>query len=198
MNVSVGWQFMGTVDEVAGQSVQTNFLVVGAPLFPLESQLVLEETEGGVRGIRIPLSWKSVLLAYARMLCFAAALLGWMWVLIEGQWSSGLPVVLGLLALGIWLVAGTKRPGRRERARRQALWEATGLSAPPAILPLDVAQEILAKLEAEPVYGDCGYGFALALYEARVNADAAAAERAETIWSNYEREQLAPAGLAPG
>ncbi len=69
-----GSRFMGKVDEVEGLFyVLTKFgHLYYIPLIPTESYLVFEETEDGIRGASIPMSFKSILMAWFR----AALVLG--------------------------------------------------------------------------------------------------------------------------
>ncbi len=78
-----GYRFMGKVDQVPGYfHVATKFFHVNyLPLIPSKSYIVLSQTGKNIRGIPIPLSWKSVGIAWARsisgltaVICFIVTL----------------------------------------------------------------------------------------------------------------------------
>jgi hypothetical protein len=92
-----GSRMYGRVDEVPGFFyVTTKFGHLWYfPLIPLESRLILEKTSQGAIGVSIPLSWKSILLAWVR----------------AGSLVCGLGSLLPALALaengGNWLAPAT-------------------------------------------------------------------------------------------
>jgi len=106
-----GTNFYGRVDEVPGIfHVVTEFEHLYAfPLIPRKSFLVLDEEPGGARVVRIPLSWKSVFVAWLRaVLCLVGAfplIVGTLLFLFLGpgheDWTKG------LLDYGLFLLVCT-------------------------------------------------------------------------------------------
>lgn len=188
MSIRIGTIFTGTVDRVGEQSVQTKFFMIGVPLIPLESYFVLQEQVNGVNGIRMELSGKSVLMAYARWGSFVAAIIAGIAALTKSSFSRHPTDWLPLAICGVVFVASLFFGGlsKRERARRSALKSVTGLAALPEMLPLDISAEILSKLEKSPVVNDPMTQFALELYRAHVKLDVSAGARAENAWSRIE------------
>lgn len=66
--IIAGTRTMGKVDEISGVGhVATTFFHVWFfPLVPVRSLFVVGESSQGVRGVQIPLAWKSVLAGYFR------------------------------------------------------------------------------------------------------------------------------------
>ncbi len=64
--IIAGTRTMGKVDEISGVGhVATTFFHVWFfPLVPVRSLFVVGESSQGVRGVQIPLAWKSVLAGY--------------------------------------------------------------------------------------------------------------------------------------
>ena len=82
-----GLRKFGWVDEIEGLGTiaTTFFHIMFVPLFPLETHLVLP----GNRGIKQPMSIKSVLVAWIRSALFWSAFLSWV----------GIPTTFGLTCL---------------------------------------------------------------------------------------------------
>ena len=74
----VGSRLYGKCDEVKGLfHVATKFGHFDyIPLIPMGSWLVFEKTGNGWRGVRIPLSFKSILIAWARCIAIVAVVAG--------------------------------------------------------------------------------------------------------------------------
>lgn len=106
MFIVYGTRFYGAVDKMSdGMYVVTRFFhVLWIPLIPTGSYLVTSEIEDGIRGHRIPLSCKSILAAYMRIVLLAiglaAPILG-IWALVQGT-----DAVLGDIV--DWHLSGTK------------------------------------------------------------------------------------------
>src|SRR5688572_2159066 len=64
--ISAGTELLGKVDKINNESIQTKFIILGMPLFPIGSFYCLEDPFPGSRLIRIQLNLKSVVLAYLR------------------------------------------------------------------------------------------------------------------------------------
>jgi hypothetical protein len=143
----IGTMFLGKVDAIGHESVQTKFLIIGLPLVPLSSSYVLEERVNGVRGFEIPVHGKSVLFGYLRMYAWIGALLCGVFALIERHDPEGLWVWCGILgavaAVTTFALGGLSK---HEKLRRSLLLLTTGVGAPPDMLPADVRGSIGTKL----------------------------------------------------
>lgn len=99
-----GTRLFGKVDKVPGLfHVATKFAHVNfLPLIPLEGWLVLEQDGSQWRGLQIPISMKSVAVAWIRFLLGCAALFCFLFGFIGSSRSSGgaSMIVVGLLSLG--------------------------------------------------------------------------------------------------
>ncbi len=97
----IGTMFLGKVDSLAGESVQTKFFILGVPLVPLTSHYVIGESGAGIQGFEIPLHGKSVLLGYVRIYAWIAAMLCGVFAYIERHDAESLwvaTVIFGALA----------------------------------------------------------------------------------------------------
>src|SRR5262249_805729 len=81
-----GERFCGKIDKVPGLFyVTTRFAHVWyLPLVPLQSYIITGETEGGYRGLPIPLRLRSVLMAWGRTALIAVAVVAGVIALFEG------------------------------------------------------------------------------------------------------------------
>lgn len=148
MGIRIGTEFLGKVDAVGAESIQTKFFVVGGPIVPLESYYVLQETFRGVNGFRIPLHAKSVVLGYIRNWLFIPALLFWVFGIALASDGFAWMVYPAALATAAWLVCwlALGRPSAEERKRRETLRSLVGVAAMPRMIPMDVAMRLRAKL----------------------------------------------------
>ncbi|MDQ3034257.1 MAG: hypothetical protein M3Y87_17750 [Myxococcota bacterium] len=147
----IGTMFLGRVEALENESVQTKFFVFGVPIAPVASYYATGETGNGVQGIEIPVHGTSVLAGYLRMGTFLVALLCGIFGWIEHRSYDpqyGLFGVTAIATIG-WALSmfAIGRLSQSERTRRERLREATGIGAPPELLPDDVRGEIEAKLE---------------------------------------------------
>ena len=141
--------FMGTVDSLAGESIQTKFVVVGLPLFPVSSHYVVQETGRGIRGFEIPLHGKSIGLAYLRTATWIVAAMCALFYFIDTrEFGSLLPWAIGAGVLAIVSTFVLGRLSAAERFRRATLKVLAGCGAPPAMLPADVRESIRSELLA--------------------------------------------------
>lgn len=147
----IGTMFLGRVEALENESVQTKFFVLGVPIAPVASYYATGETGNGVQGFEIPVHGMSVLAGYLRMGTFLVAMLCGIFGWIEHRSYDPQYGLLGVTAIaGVgWalsmFVIGRLSP--TERTRRERLRQATGIGAPPELLPDDVRDEIEAKLE---------------------------------------------------
>lgn len=188
----VGTMFLGKVDTLDNESIQTKFFVLGVPLLPVESYYVLAEDASGVRGLEIPLSSKSVTFGYVRIFSWLGALLFGVFGYVESR-DAGTLWSLGALTLAVGIVSTFFMGGlsEREKMRRTFLKLLTGVGAPPDLLPRALVDKTRTKLvdawkeehderaweeaigrgEAEPLL------FALAEYHERADLAAEVLER---------------------
>jgi hypothetical protein len=143
--ISSGTQFIGKIDKINNESIQTKFIVLGMPLFPIGSFYCLEDPFPGSRLIRIQLNRKSVILAYLRwwisIPSITLIIIGWA---LE-QYTYLFGGALGIAIFLVTLLFG--RLSSDEKERRKILINVVGLGADPKILPQEMRQSILAKLE---------------------------------------------------
>jgi hypothetical protein len=139
--------FLGKVDALGSESVQTKFFILGVPLVPLASHYVLEEQVAGVSGFEIPLHGKSVLLGYIRIYAWIAALLCGVFAYMERHDAESLwvaTVIFGVLAVfTTFALGGLSKP---EKFRRALLRSLTGVGAPPELLPSHVRTRTAERL----------------------------------------------------
>jgi hypothetical protein len=145
----IGTMFLGKVDSIGRESVQTKFFILGVPLLPLSSSYVLEERVNGISGFEIPVSGKSVLFGYVRIYSWIGALLCGVFAYIERHHSEDLWVWCGILgavaAVTTFVLGGLSK---QEKLRRSLLLLTTGVGAPPDFLPADLRGSIGVKLNA--------------------------------------------------
>lgn len=152
----IGTMFLGTVESLGTESIQTKFFIVGVPLVPLSSHYVVKETYRGINGFDIPLNGKSVGLAYLRTISWLVALLcGLFYYLDDSRRYGGSDTshLLGwTIGAAIVAVASTFFLGKlskAEKLRRTMLRLLTGTGAPPELLPAHVHDSIKEKLVEE-------------------------------------------------
>lgn len=152
MVIRIGTMFMGEVDAVGSQSIQTKFFVLGVPLLPLGSFYF---TSPG-RGMEIPIHGKSVVAGYLRLVLGLAAVGLIIRLFVMSSWNrdaSDWIVAFASVALAVASLFVLGNLGREEKARRTVLLARTGLAADPAILPTnirhDIERELRGRLEAK-------------------------------------------------
>jgi len=142
----IGTMFFGRVDALAGEAIETKFLVIGVPLLPLGSYYLTN----GRQGIAIPLHGKSVLLGYARIGLWIGAVVWGLIAYVSKHYSDGPEVLVGpalmLAAAGV-LTFAVGGVSKADQPRRLLLRTVAGLGAPPAILSPDIRSEIQDRLE---------------------------------------------------
>ncbi|MCB9592543.1 MAG: hypothetical protein H6719_07415 [Sandaracinaceae bacterium] len=145
----IGTMFLGRVDALEGESIQTKFFILGVPLAPMSSYYVIRDLGNGVDGFELPMvHGKSVLLGYLRMLSAIGAVLGGVFAYIERGDSVGLWVAC-VVCTALWaasmFVLGGITP--EEKAQRLALRRWAGVGAPPELLDGERRDAIQAILE---------------------------------------------------
>jgi hypothetical protein len=151
----IGTMFLGEVDQLENESIQTKFLVVGVPLVPTSSWYVLGSNGSSIRGFEIAIHGKSVAFGYLRVGLWIAALLCGVFAYVESRHdATSLTVTSGILLLAA--IAMTFFAGKlssRELQRRGWLKAVTGVGAPPSLLKsLDrdpIAERLLTRWNKE-------------------------------------------------
>ena len=145
----IGTMFLGEVEALAGQSIQTKFFIFGLPLVPLTSYFVTTDRGTSVQGIEIPIHGKSVFFGYLRCGLFLSAMLWGVIAWVTKRYGDGLGILVGPALLTVaWALATFvfgKMP-KSERRHRLTLHRITGLAAAPALLPQEARQGVLRKL----------------------------------------------------
>ena len=112
----IGKGMYGHVDQVMGQGIKTNFLVIGLPIIPLESMFLIREDNG----MSIPLYRRSVLFSYLRTILFIFTVWGTTFGLMGvmepdfnrralGDWAGGYSViVMGLISAALLYISVVK------------------------------------------------------------------------------------------
>ncbi|RZM29327.1 MAG: hypothetical protein EOO88_05355 [Pedobacter sp.] len=87
MIILFGTAFLGKVDNVNKQWVETSFFYLFVPLFPITSMLVTSSTFRNRQGMKIALNTKSIIAAYARVYLFLLAvfMIGTSWLVAESS-----------------------------------------------------------------------------------------------------------------
>jgi hypothetical protein len=157
--MKIGTMFLGEVEAIGGQSVQTKFFVLGLPLFPIQSFYVLHDAGARINGLEIPLHGKSVLAGYSRVLTGTALAIASVFLYLEhfdfaraGFW---VPVTAALFIGSMFL----GRVGGEEKALRRRLHSMTGVFAHPRTLGSAAAQPFFDALETKwsARYGDVSW-----------------------------------------
>ncbi|HWB38054.1 MAG TPA: hypothetical protein VHA75_18710 [Rugosimonospora sp.] len=143
----IGTMFLGTVDSVGPESIQTKFFVLGVPLVPMSSHYVISESVGGITGFEIPLHGKSVGLGYLRVATWMVALVcGVFYFLDRREFGGVLPWFIGSAVLALVSTFFLGRLSKYEKFRRLLLRQITGVGAPPDLLPEDLRDGTAQKL----------------------------------------------------
>lgn len=144
----------GKVDEVPRLfHVATKFgHLYYVPLIPLGSVVVLENSGDNFQGVNIPLSGKSIILAWLRAILVLGAIVGTIYGLVqifEGSTSEGFGFLIGAaVALGGWVYSKKARGiNRASYARAVQLGELLGISEE-ARLMIEVAYGQMTAEEA--------------------------------------------------
>ena len=209
--MKIGTMYMGAVDHVGGENIQTRFFVLVLPLYPLESWYVLDETADGLSGFAMPIYYRSVLFGFLRWWVIVPLLAG-----LVHWWDKQDPlyaIIFGVIWFTLTFVMG--RASGENKRRRRILGYATGLHAEPQWTPDDVAQSMLDQLadrweklnlavnvanweevasQQEEGFKLAALVFALSRYSLRLGqtgwhgADVRAWQLIEQQWSQWERE----------
>jgi hypothetical protein len=156
----VGTMFLGRVEALGGESIQTKFFVLGVPLVPLASYYATEERVNGVTGIEIPVHGTSVVAGYLRLVSGIAAVLCGLFAWLEHRSYKPQYGLMALAAVSfvVWALAMfvLGRLSARERMRRLLLRAVTGLGAPPELLPAHVRATVGERITA--AWAEAGAG----------------------------------------
>jgi hypothetical protein len=142
----VGTMFLGTVDSLESESIQTQFFILGVPLFPMQSYYVTEETGGGISGYPIDIHPKSVVLGYVRIYLWVGAVISGVLTFLEDDWHTtggiACAVMLALAVATTFFVGGLSP---QEHKRRSLLREVSGVGAPPEYVPRERLDGVLDR-----------------------------------------------------
>jgi hypothetical protein len=154
LDMRIGTMFLGTVESLGSESIQTKFFVLGVPLVPLSSHYVLKESYSGITGFDIPLHGKSVGLAYLRTASWLVALLCGVFYWLDDKRKYGygdrgshlLSWTIGAAVVAVVSTFFLGRLSKSEKLRRTMLQLLTGTGAPPVWMPADIRESIKDKL----------------------------------------------------
>jgi hypothetical protein len=137
----IGTMFLGKVDDLGDESIQTKFFILGVPLVPLSSYYVVGEQVGGVKGFEIPLVGKSVAFGYVRIGAWLGALLFGLFAYLDRHSDASTWIGCAIcLAAGIVSTFVLGKLSKEEKLRRSMLKVLTGIGAPPSLLPADLRE----------------------------------------------------------
>lgn len=126
----IGTMFFGAVKKVEGQYIETKFIVIGIPIAPISSMLVLGSGVRSRQGYEIPLHSTSIIAGYTRIIsavaCFTCLVVGW---LVKENTALMWGLALLIPALYFNLVFG--KATQEEIAERAKLGNAIGIYALP-------------------------------------------------------------------
>lgn len=106
MYISWGTDLYGSVDEIPGVGhVATKFGFINyVPILPMGTYFVVAQTGDGWRGVDLPVSFKSILVAWLRTAAFIGIISTGIWLAIEGfAYRDNRPN--DVLAAGVWFAA---------------------------------------------------------------------------------------------
>ena len=119
-----GTAFLGKVEDVKGHWIETKFVIIGVPVFPISSMLVTDSTFRSRKGFNIALNEKSIIAGYLRI--FLAVLAVVFFVCAE---HNGLFALAGIALAMLWLYfcIGFGRANKRDADLREKFGHTTGL-----------------------------------------------------------------------
>lgn len=145
----IGTMFLGKVEALEHESIQTKFFVLGVPLVPMESFYVVAEDVQGVRGQTLKdVHGASALAGYSRILLGTAAFISAIFAWIERDGSTGWALCI---ACTLGLIASMTLLGKlsdSEREKRQCLLRLIGTGVPPELLESHAREAQLERLQA--------------------------------------------------
>lgn len=155
--IRIGIIDLGEIHKFNGQSIKTDFFILGAPLFPIRSKY----TGSDGRSIELKLNGKSVLLGYARIYLALTAMFAiifqWMGeldniledLLNVGNISNGITWVVIIAIVAMWAMSVFilgKLP--KSHIKKGVILQAsTGVACLPKYLKPNTARWILSKYE---------------------------------------------------
>ncbi|MEQ9323416.1 MAG: zinc ribbon domain-containing protein [Polyangiaceae bacterium] len=141
--------FLGKVEALEHESIQTKFFVLGLPLIPMESFYVVAEDVQGVQGQALKdVHGGSALAGYVRIALPTIAFVSGIFAYVDRDAGSAWLVCA---ACTIGFVASMMLLGRlddTERAKRECLLRLMGTGAPPELLEARARNAQLERLEA--------------------------------------------------
>lgn len=141
----IGWDYLGHVDRLESESISTRFFCFVVPLWPSYSIYESTAPTGERQYIQIPRQRRSVVLGYLRVhLGLAGAVLAAAAVGLRHPVLAVVALACIVASVLLTLVAGKLSPAEHER--RRLLRRATGLGAPPELLPTDLLHAIREEL----------------------------------------------------
>ncbi len=146
--IVIGTIVLGRTDAVGDQHVETTFLMVGAPILPLRTELVTGRRIAPVGGL---VALKSVLLGYSRFYLAFATIIASILLLDTRRRLHLEDLAPAAILLASWLVATfvLGRLSAGEKRRRALLGAATGLNIDPRSLEAEERRRVFKRLERQ-------------------------------------------------
>jgi hypothetical protein len=143
----IGTMFLGKVHKVNEQFVTSKFVIIGVPLFPVESMFVIKDLGSQKQGFTCPVNGTSVGIGYGR---FFSAVIGFI-SLLAGFAIAHNPFAMGigllLIGLWIWLQFFAGKPSKEDTLKRTMLGIVLGVNAFPEWLPQNVCTRFAGQLQ---------------------------------------------------
>lgn len=191
MVIIYGTRFMGMIDHAPGQfHVATQFFHINfVPLVPLETWVVLDNTGNEIVGRKIPMSLRSVMMAYLRVGLLLMMCVGMMGILVSLGCADGVaigPLVASVSTLlaASGLFRGSYRWSQASPRRTEELRALAGIPRPvphPAPIPRSTPRDLAAADASAVTCPDCHAALPTArfleIHVRRCRAKAALAER---------------------
>jgi hypothetical protein len=140
MGIIIGTVFLGKVNKVNDQCIESKFFILGIPLFPISSMYVLSSSYGKRQGFDIPVNGRSVLQGYG-LIFLPLLFIGTLFLKTEFRYESVPLFVLNMLAalfaiLFTYLLMVRKNERNSDHLKdRKRLGFALEINALPEMLP---------------------------------------------------------------
>ena len=154
MIILFGTTFLGKVDKIEEQWIETNFFYLFVPLFPIDSMLVTSSEFRRRQGMKVALNTKSVIAGYARVYLFllSAGLIWMNWIIAADsfgpfaiRYDFFFFLMLAAVASWVYFMFFFGRPKDIDVKIRKKIATCTGLYALPEWFDYDESEQFLKK-----------------------------------------------------
>lgn len=154
MGIIIGTVFLGKVNKVNDQCIESKFFILGIPLFPISSMYVLSSSYGKRQGFDIPVNGRSVLQGYG-LIFFPLLFVGTLFLKTEFHYETIPLFLLNMLAalfaiLFTYLLMVKKNERNIDHLKdRKRLGFALEINALPEMLPNPIFKAYYNGLKQE-------------------------------------------------